>query len=41
VIQECRHDGGWFEDERLRVFGDEFQQSDVSPVAGFVDRLGE
>lgn len=25
----------------LRVLGDEFQQLDVSPVAGFVDRLGE
>jgi hypothetical protein len=30
-----------FEDERLRVLGDAFQQFDVSPVAGFVDRLGE
>jgi hypothetical protein len=30
-----------FQDERLRVLGDEFQQLDVSPVAGFVDRLGE
>ena len=28
-------------DEGLRVFGDAFQQLDVSPVAGFVDRLGE
>jgi hypothetical protein len=29
------------QDERLRVLGDEFQQLGVSPVAGFVDRLGE
>jgi hypothetical protein len=30
-----------FEDERLRVLGDAFQQFDVSPVAGFIERLGE
>jgi hypothetical protein len=29
------------QDERLRVLGDEFQQFDISPIAGFVDRLGE
>lgn len=30
-----------FQDECLRILCDEFQQFDVSPVAGFVDRLGE
>jgi hypothetical protein len=30
-----------FEDERLRVLGDAFQQFDVSPVAGFIERLGD
>jgi len=30
-----------FQNERLLILGDEFQQFAVSPVAGFVDRLGE
>ena len=37
---ERNADSTLFENECLRVFGNEFQQFDVAPVASFVDRLG-